>query len=163
MQPSHGAGDGLMGFSITGQIKNLLTKFMNGFKSSLFSVSTSDGRNFTLANEVQFQSATGLYRMPVGAQSDGASTPRECWSLLPPFGTYWPAAYLHDAAYRGTLEIYTETGWEKAELDKPACDNLLLEAMETLGVDDLTCRTIYEAVKLAGRQAFNEDRDEPIQ
>jgi len=72
-----------------------------------FQVSSVDGRNFVLLADAFYTSADGArYCLPAGAASDGASTPPEVWPLMPPFGKYWPAAYLHDAAYRNTLRVY---------------------------------------------------------
>ena len=132
------------------------------FQNLPFRVATLDGRNFTLLADVYYLARDGArYRLPIGAASDGASTPPEVWPLLPPFGPYWPAAYLHDTAYRNTLLAWNGTTWVPAALPKAQCDNLLLEAMEILGVDLIQRRTIYEAVVLAGTPAFHQDRAEP--
>ena len=123
-------------------------------------VRTRDGRNVVVQEPVEVVTDTGArYRVPVGAQSDGASTPGEMWTALPPFGEYWLAAVLHDAAYRGTLERQLESGeWLPAWLTKDQCDTLFLDAMSALGVDQLKKETLYEGVHLAGWRAFTEDR-----
>ena len=132
---------------------------MPGFQSFTFKVATSDGRNFELLEDAEYLSrGLVLYRIPQGATSDGASTPRGTWNALPPFGDYWRAAVLHDAAYRGTLQVFDGNGFSAANLSKADCDNLLLEAMQLCGVDELTSRTIYEGVHLGGASSFTEDR-----
>jgi Protein of unknown function (DUF1353) len=96
--------------------------------------------------------------MPKGAATDGASTPQAIWDVLPPFGAYWLAAFLHDCAYQNTLLIVKETGMEKAALFKDDCDSLLKEAMQSLGVDNADVETIYQGVRVGGFKAFNDDR-----
>jgi hypothetical protein len=146
------------------------------FQNLPFKVSSVDGRNFVLLADVFYLSAGGRrYCLPAGASSDGASTPREVWPLLPPFGQYWPAAYLHDAAYRNTLLVWNgfplapgqagrtdlpSGGWVRAALPKVNCDALLLEALESLGVGLVERRTIYEGVVAGGTGSFDRDRDE---
>ena len=110
-------------------------------------VSTSDGRNFTLLEPFTFLCADGtIVIVPAGSQSDGASTPELLWPTLPPFGLYWKAAFLHDFLYRCT------------PYPKDTCDNILLEAMECLGVNEIEAHTIYEGVHICGWMAFYEDR-----
>lgn len=123
-------------------------------------VRTRDGRNVTVMEPIEVVTDTGArYRVPVGAMSDGASTPNEVWTALPPFGEYWAAAVIHDAAYRGTLERQLANGdWMPAWLTKDQCDTLFLDAMGALGVDQLKKETLYEGVHLAGWRAFKEDR-----
>jgi hypothetical protein len=125
-----------------------------------FHVATSDGRNFTLLDDVFYTSADGTkYRLPAGdGTSDGASTPAAVWAAIPPFGQYWPAAFLHDCAYRDTLEIWDGVTWDRATLPKDKCDALLFEAMLALGVGEFEAKVIYEAVVLAGQNSFDKDR-----
>jgi Protein of unknown function (DUF1353) len=100
-----------------------------------------------LLDSFSYTSKTGrVVTVPVGATSDGASTPREIWSFIPPFGTYWMAAFLHDYLYRST------------DLPKDVCDSLLEEAMEDLCVDAIERDAIYEGVALGGQSDFNQDR-----
>ena len=132
-----------------------------GFNRLPFKVTTSDGCNFELVETVYYAAKDGtIYVMPAGATSDGASVPPELWPQLPPFGSYWPAAFLHDCAYRGTLQIRTlgATDSSPAMLPKDKCDSLLLEAMETLGTHEFTRNAIYEGVALCGEAAFENDR-----
>lgn len=118
------------------------------FKQAYFKVVTEDGRNFVLREPVDFICKSGeTITIPAGAESDGASTPREIWDLIPPFGAYWKAAYLHDYLYR-----YTDR--PKAE-----CDSILLEAMESLSVETLEAKAIYDGVAIGGEAAFTSDRD----
>ena len=126
------------------------------FNTLPLKVSSSDGRNFVLLEPVAYLAADGTtYFMPAGANSDGASTPPEIWLNFPPFGSYWPAAFLHDCAYRGTLQ--NEDG-SLAMLPKEKCDSLLLEAMAILGTHEFTRTAIYEGVALGGANSFDSDR-----
>jgi hypothetical protein len=100
-----------------------------------------------LLDSFSYTSKTGMViTVPVGATSDGASTPREIWAFIPPFGTYWMAAFLHDYLYRST------------DIAKDVCDSLLEEAMEDLCVDIVERQTIYEGVAIGGQSSFDEDR-----
>lgn len=124
-----------------------------------FQVATADGRNCVLLRDVLFTTADRQrYCIPAGATSDGASTPPEIWPLIPPFGKYWPAAFLHDAAYRGQLLKSTAGDWPAAALERHAADDLFLEAMLSLGVPRVEATAIYEAVRLAGGPSFEADR-----
>ena len=128
-----------------------------GFQSKNFKVATQDGRNFVLLEDVIYVTREGIaYTLPAGATSDGASTPQEIWLNFPPFGSYWQAAFLHDCAYRNTLLIAATSN--RAELTKPLCDNLLLEAMELAGTHEFTRRAIYNGVVFGGEHSFDGDR-----
>ena len=79
----------------------------------LLVVRSADGRNFELLCSFDYVARDGRrFRAPIGAVSDGASTPPELWTLLgqqwlAPFGTYWPAVFIHDGGYRGFVPIET--------------------------------------------------------
>lgn len=131
----------------------------SGFKNLPLKVSSKDGRNFILLEPAIYQATDGsLYSMPVGAASDGASTPSELWPLIPPFGSYWPAAYLHDCAYRDTLQVWDGGKFILATLPKTRCDELLRESMESLGVSLVERDTIFEGVVIGGTSSFDSDR-----
>lgn len=124
-----------------------------------FPVTTADGRNFTLLEPIIYIAQDGVqYRIPTGAESDGASTPSVLWPTIPPFGSYWKAAYLHDAAYRNTLEVWDGQMYVKARLTKDACDLLLKDAMIVSGTHAITYEEIYEGVHVGGQSSFDNDR-----
>lgn len=139
-----------------------------GFVNLPFVVSTFDGRHFKLHDDATYIAKDGrLFMMPEGAETDGASTPAVLWEKfdeewLPPFGTYWPAAVLHDCAYRNTLMVMNTIDSSgdlvKANLTKKQCDDLLKEAMESLGTHRLSIDEIYEGVVLGGKSSFEKDR-----
>ena len=118
-----------------------------GFDRTEILVRTGDGRNATLVEAFSFTTKAGtVITVPAGSQSDGASTPRAIWQLLPPFGRYWLAAFLHDFLYRYTY------------LPKAYCDSILVEAMEWLDVDPVESKAIYDGVAIGGQAAFDADR-----
>ncbi len=118
-----------------------------GFEKLTLKIETGDGRNVTLLEILRYRTKAGeLIEVPVGTTSDGASTPKWMWNLIPPFGKYWLAAVLHDYLYRITQK------------PKDYCDDIILEAMESLGVDLFLREAIYEGVHLGGDVAFNDDR-----
>lgn len=135
-----------------------------GFKNALLQVETEDGRNFDLTSPLVFEDTAGnIYRMPVGATTDGGSTPRGIWSIIPPFGQPFLAFVLHDGAYRNALQKLTSGTWvngtwEIANLEKVACDDLLLQGMRWLGVSTIEIDTIIDALAKFGTAAFDADR-----
>ena len=117
------------------------------FQQTPMKVETDDGRYVTLLQPYNYLCRSGeLITIPAGTTSDGASTPPALWVTIPPFGKYWKAAVLHDYLYRITKR-------PKAE-----CDSILLEAMESLGVNEIEAHAIYEGVHLGGEISFEEDR-----
>lgn len=120
---------------------------MNGFSTILVNSDSEDGHHFIITKEFSYTNKAGaVLVIPVGTQTDGASTPHALWPTLPPFGKYWKATILHDRLYR--YENYP----------KPFCDLMLYEAMQSLGVDSVTEKIIYEGVVLGGQSSFDEDR-----
>jgi hypothetical protein len=133
-----------------------------GFQSQDLCVRTADGLNCYLTEEIVYIAKDGaVLKLPVGTYSNGASTPREMWSVLPPFGKYWMAAFLHDGAYDNMLQIQQPNGaFTVARLPKSQCDALLFEAMDSLGVTQEEKAAIYKAVDLFGQAYFNLARAE---
>lgn len=93
-------------------------------------------RTLTYATEVP--GAENPIRVPRGFVTDFASVPRGLWNLFPPQGKYSAAAVVHDYLYRRTI-------W-----DRSICDAVLLEAMQSLGVNWLSRHLIYRAVRVFG-------------
>ena len=103
------------------------------------------------------------YRAPIGAKTDGASTPRFFRSLVPRIGPHIYGAIIHDAAYRGVLE-YLQSGLECANHPwwRPAAptvtrewaDHAFLAVMEAANTGWLTRTMAFYAVRLFGRRAF---------
>lgn len=118
-----------------------------GFQQDFVITKSSDGHNFTLLNDLVYVTAMGaILTIPAGTTTDGASTPAALWSAIPPFGKGWKAYILHDWLYRAT------------GMGKTNCDDLLKEALLSLGVDSILAETIYQGVKIGGQKSFNEDR-----
>ena len=125
-------------------------------------VRTRDGRNVVLQEPLDLVAdGSTRYRVPAGAASDGASTPPALWPFLPPFGGYWLAAVVHDAAYRGTLLKFSGNAWVPAMLSKAESDNLLFDLMVACSVPEATRNTIFEGVSVGGWKAFRNDRAAP--
>lgn len=83
--------------------------------------------------------------VPKGFVTDFASIPRVFWSLLPPDGEYAHAAVIHDYLY-----------WSQT-LPKPVADSVFKAAMKDLNVAPATVATLYNAVKLLGDKAWQEN------
>ena len=119
------------------------------FSTEKLKVETADGQNMTLLEPFTYTRKDGCaVTVPAGATSDGASTPSAIWGSLPPFGSYWRAAFLHDYLYRSS------------GAPKDFCDETFLDAMQSLGVDGAAARTLYEGVSLFGWSAYAEDQEE---
>lgn len=121
-----------------------------GWSADVIKASTSDGQHFLILERIDYTALSGkTISLEPGDGSDGASDPRLLWDLIPPFGWYWPEAYLHDKLYRATQE------------PKDECDSLFLEAMLRRAhslKDRIEANGLYMAVHLFGRDAFNADR-----
>lgn len=118
------------------------------FRGDSAKFESGDGRNIALSDPLIFDSLErgATTTVPAGFQSDGASTPRLVWQIVPPFGAYWRGAVLHDWLYRETY------------LPREFCDGVFLEAMVSLGVSPVERTAIYDALRLFGGWAFQLDR-----
>lgn len=118
-----------------------------GFQQIDLAIRTRDGRNGKSLEPLVYVTLDGeTLIVPMGSGSDGASTPRFIWTIIPPFGVYWLAAFLHDWLYR------------YSKLPRWRCDQLLYEAMRSLGVEHAEAWAIYEGVHLGGQKPFDDDR-----
>ncbi|MEY4386602.1 MAG: hypothetical protein RLY20_1885 [Verrucomicrobiota bacterium] len=114
---------------------------MSSFTTPLL-IEFLDGRNYRLLAGFDYLTdiaQLGCIHVPAGFLTDFASIPRGLWNLLPPTGKYGKAAVIHDYLYRCC-----------PHLDRKVCDQVLLEAMEVLGVSWLTRKLIYRAVRVFG-------------
>lgn len=137
-----------------------------GFRLNAGSFSTHDlttisngGEFFILVKPVFYHAQDGrLFQIPKGAQSDGISAPK-CAAALgrSAGGNDWAAGWLHDAAYRNTLLVWTGV-WQNARLTQAEADALLKECALACGDSELEAETLYLAVKQFGKTAFDEDR-----
>ena len=93
-----------------------------------------------------------VYLVPRGFITDGASVPRQLWSIMPPVGAkYSKAAVIHDMLY--ATEMVT-----RAEADK-----IFLEAMKVLKVSKWKRWSMYLAVRAAGWRVWQKhDRAEVL-
>lgn len=137
---------------------------MNAFINDSLSVKTLNGpgagHDFILLEPLVFVTNKGLtVRAPSGAETDGISTPRFVWNIIPPFGKTWFPGIVHDSAYRNTLEMQTHKGnWIPAHFDQQQSDDLMDDALAAQGVSDIERATIVEALRKCGGIAFAEDR-----
>jgi len=89
--------------------------------------------------------------VPAGMITDLASTPRLLWPILPPTGSYAPAAILHDY-------LYLEGRLDGEPITRVRADRLFLAAMRALGVGWLIRRIVYWGVRIGGWVAWNAHR-----
>ncbi len=76
--------------------------------------------------------------VPRGFITDCASIPRVFWSVLPPFGRYAPASWVHDYLY------------VSQERSRSEADYIFREAMKVLGVPWYKRNAMYCAVRIGG-------------
>lgn len=105
-----------------------------GFQQSRIRVWTGDGLNDILYDYLDYVAKDGTqYRCPIGGTTDGLSTPKIVWNIIPANGNdSWMAGVAHDSSYRGQLLKWVEASqeWVNAALTRHQADDLILEAME---------------------------------
>ena len=128
-----------------------------------FAGTSCDGQNWTAAKPLEFLRTNGrTVRAAIGTTTDGPSIPLAAQPLTPKFGPIWVCGVLHDAAYRGTLEMLSQAGeWRPYTLTKEEADGLLVEAMQAQAIPKLVLDAVFEAVHLCGHGAFEQDREMP--
>jgi hypothetical protein len=71
------------------------------------------------------------------------------WNILSPFGTYFPAALIHDYLYSKASSFH---------ITREQADQIFLDAMDDLGVGWLIRRTIHRAVRLGGWKGYKKSK-----
>jgi Protein of unknown function (DUF1353) len=105
-----------------------------------------DGKTWLLIQPYGYRCADGTcVQVPQWFETDFASTPALFWNVVPPWGTYGPAAVIHDWLY-----------WSQT-LTRSRSDEILLEAMTLLNVSVLKRQAIYRMVRLFGDSAWDDD------
>lgn len=124
---------------------------MSNFTDPLDLELLPDGEHWRTTRHLEYHAGTKesaeLYTVPEGFTTDGASIPRFLWAVVGhPLGPYAPAAVLHDWLYA------------TAPVSKARSDELLLEAMEVLGIGWVKRRVIYLGVAWFGGPAWAAHR-----
>jgi hypothetical protein len=106
------------------------------FKGEAIARFLPDGRNVQLVQPFGYVDPSGQnWDVPVGAETDGTTIPRQLWVSYPPFtGQYRLAAIVHD--------YYCETktrGWKETH-------EVFYHAMRTAGVAERQAKVMYAAV-----------------
>jgi Protein of unknown function (DUF1353) len=107
----------------------------------------ADGRDWVLMRPLSYDiPAAGQHGIvPQGFVTDFASIPRGLWSALPPYERYGPAAIVHDYLY-----------WTQ-RCTREQADMAFREAMRESGVPAWKREGIYEAVKVGGEGAWQQN------
>jgi hypothetical protein len=103
-----------------------------------------ESRVFRLTARFRYLSSLGCITVPQYSLTDGASIPRAFWSILYPFGKWFPAAVIHDFLYSPG----------NTEFTRDEADFIFLEAMYNVGVPWHKRHTIHAAVRLFGGRSF---------
>ncbi len=130
------------------------------FSTRIFSTECEDGQMFILTKPVfYFSKNARLLQMPKGAQSDGLSVP----SFASIFGRTsggndWAAGWMHDCAYRFSLQVWDVTCWVKWDSvhgrSRDESDRFLFECAEVCGDSPAMAQTLFWAVQKFGRRSF---------
>lgn len=111
------------------------------------------GANGTL--QVEFVSASTFYSThgPVhvieGDTSDGGSVPRILWPILSPLDSDMAdAAFVHDTIYRDRWTTFSRL----------QADQIMLEALEEIGMPWWKRQMVYRILRIAGWKAWNDNR-----
>jgi hypothetical protein len=109
-----------------------------------------DGNNCLLNEQLEYhpEGTTNVIVVPAGFVTDFASIPRAFYSVYLPTGRYQWAAVVHDYLY-----------WEQTTTREEA-DKVLLHAMTESGVSSINRKIIYDAVRLGGGAAWDNNRKE---
>lgn len=126
-----------------------------GFKSQ-FTGTKSGRRNWVVAEPLIYCTQIGIgdsrfswydrnvIVVPVGQKTDLASIPRLFWFIIPPDGSYTPAAVVHDHIYRE----------RKVKISRLNGDRIFLEAMKHCGTWVIVRYPIYWVVRMFGWMSY---------
>jgi hypothetical protein len=101
-------------------------------------------RVFRLLSDFRCVTDRGVITVPAGFLTDGASIPRAFWPILNPYGSFFPAAILHDWGYSAGNDRFA----------RDEVDEMFLDGMRWLGVPWITRATIYLTVRSFGWMHF---------
>ena len=122
---------------------------MSSFTSPLIISPLSDGRNFKLIEEFDYDVGSlgsgDTIHVPAEFVTDFASIPRILWSFLPYWGKYGKAAVIHDYLY----QIHGNRTRKEA-------DDIFHEAMLVGGTREGKAAIIWLAVRLFGFWAWRK-------
>lgn len=112
-----------------------------------------DGTQWIVWEDIEFRAelndkSTATIRVPRGFVTDLASTPRELWSIYPPFGKYLAASILHDYLY-----------WRQS-CERDAVDKIFYQTMRDAGVDQATQSRFYLVLNRKGDAAWKQNSAE---
>lgn len=110
-------------------------------RTNLKLVPLKNGKQWELLEDYYYEVNGYIIKVPKGFITDLASVPKIFWSIFPPFGTYTPAAIIHDYLY----SKFNDTG-----INRTLADKIFLFIMEELGVGFLRRKAMYRAVKSFG-------------
>ncbi len=118
-------------------------------KSPLDVSATGDGKYWILNSPLKYEVNGMNYEVPRGFVTDFASIPRVFWVAFPPCAKYTPAAVVHDYLY-----------WiQSDECNQECADKILLSAMENSNVSWAERKAIYSAVRIAGKEAWQDNKE----
>ena len=107
----------------------------------------ADGLRAVLLRSFVVKTRSGrVIEVPLGTITDFASVPRIFWRIIPPWGSYSPAAVVHDWLYQSGI------------VERKEADDIFLELMERLDVPKWDRTMMYWAVRLGGGPSWDSNR-----
>jgi len=103
-----------------------------------------DGR-FKLLSSVHYEMEDKTITIHEGFVWDGASIPRELWSVVGCPCSYLVESCLHDALYASKI------------FPRKDCDKYFYKALKTRGVSLITAKELYLGVRFGGEEHFGSD------
>jgi hypothetical protein len=115
-------------------------------------IDAGNGLNWSVDQDFSYVAKNGdTVNVAKGFITDLASIPRLFWSVIgSPEGLYTDAAVVHDCLY--DQQFFTRL----------RCDQILLEAMQDLGVSWWTRHVIYVGVRIGGWIAWKQHEEKNI-
>ena len=95
-----------------------------------------DGVTVKLLEPIYFTLEGKQYEIPVGFETDFASTPRALWFWIPPWGLYNKAAVIHDYINRNRLASFSVS------------DSMFLDTMVESGVGEIKRNVMWAGLRL---------------
>lgn len=124
---------------------------------------SGDGRNFILLGPLVYIRENGDYLIAIpGTTTDGLSVPDIVCNIIKQNGILWLGGVIHDAAYRNCLVKLVNGKIVVMSLTRQERDELLLEMIKVLGAPDVEQQIIYDALRLFGEKALDDDIVMPI-
>jgi len=112
----------------------------NFVSSVVLSPKANSENIWILQEKLIYKTSSFTLTVPIGFETDLASTPKLIWNLIPPFGLYTDAAVLHDFMYSTHPQPFV----------RKDADDIFYHNLLGSGVSKAKALSMYYAVRLFG-------------